>query len=356
MDRRKTVRLISAVMSMILCLGLFSGCTNDSGKTTEAPSPQPSQSVNQTASTSETTAPTESVSNSENTTESQTETSGTTEKATEKATEKTTEAKTTAATTAKAEMSKKAKESLKALRKSIGKKEKAVGIAFIGYVNDKNSRKQIRSFIKKSDTAKAYPFISEIPSADYSVNGGAELYTIVPQNEKATVTVYKSKPKDNGKYKDDTKNPLYKGKPGEAVILCCNISEIYSDVYVTVTNGSEKVGIRPFLSLENGRLPKSKKFFDFSVYGEEREVTDLDVQIGYEILSGADEVRYYMNKGMSLLYMNEHNKIDGRDCMIYALGTEKEDRFVREFYYGVCDNLIYAYDASTDSWSVLGSG
>lgn len=29
---------------------------------------------------------------------------------------------------------------------------------------------------------------------------------------------------------------------------------------------------------------------------------------------------------------------------------EYDGQFVREFYYGVCDNFMYSYDAVNDSW------
>ena len=46
--------------------------------------------------------------------------------------------------------------------------------------------------------------------------------------------------------------------------------------------------------------------------------------------------------------------IEGRPCLLFALGTDSEDQFVRERYYGVCDNLVYSYDAISDTWSTVG--
>ena len=48
--------------------------------------------------------------------------------------------------------------------------------------------------------------------------------------------------------------------------------------------------------------------------------------------------------------------IGGCPCLLFVLGTDGEEQFVRERYYGVCDNLIYAYDAVNDTWTLHGMG
>ena len=88
---------------------------------------------------------------------------------------------------------------------------------------------------------------------------------------------------------------------------------------------------------------------------EQVDTEDKNVQIARELLTEADEVRKRMSQGMTLLYTGEHQTIDGRDCFIFALGTEHDGQFVREYLYGVCDNLIYTYDAIADSWTTLAS-
>ncbi len=83
---------------------------------------------------------------------------------------------------------------------------------------------------------------------------------------------------------------------------------------------------------------------------------ETGIRIATELLCGTDEVSYYLGLGMSVQYTGEHEVIDGHDCWIFALGTEHDGQFVRELYYGVCDNIIYSYDAVSDAWSVLGAG
>lgn len=71
--------------------------------------------------------------------------------------------------------------------------------------------------------------------------------------------------------------------------------------------------------------------YDFSIYGGEIGVQD------------------YINSGMSVQYTGETEIIEGKPCMVFALDTDRDDQFVRESYYAVCDNLVYSYDAEGDA-------
>lgn len=86
---------------------------------------------------------------------------------------------------------------------------------------------------------------------------------------------------------------------------------------------------------------------------EQIDTADKDVQIAHELLSEVGQVREHMAQGMILLYTGERQTVEGRNCLIFALGTDRDEQFVREYLYGVCDNLIYTYDAINDVWTVL---
>lgn len=88
--------------------------------------------------------------------------------------------------------------------------------------------------------------------------------------------------------------------------------------------------------------------YDFSIYGGEGGVQD-DVSIAYGVLLEYDEMQDYINSGMSVQYTGETEVIEGKPCMVFALGTDRDDQFVRERYYAVCDNLVYSYDAEGDA-------
>lgn len=238
---------------------------------------------------------------------------------------------------------------LTALQKKINYYSKGVGVAFIGYVNSQSTEVDLRDCVANSETGKAYP---DLVHAPLYMTEGQELYAIVPPNDKGTIIVYPSMISEDGEYADDKSSPLCIGEPGEVLLLRCNLSEIYSNVLIAVTDGGGAMDFRPSLSMENGHLQEIAGVYDFSVY----EITpdERSVQIAAEILLEADEVKFAVEHGMKIMYTETTQMIEGRTCLLFALGTDREGQFVRERYYGVCDNLIYVYDAVSDTWAALG--
>lgn len=239
--------------------------------------------------------------------------------------------------------------SLTALQKKINYNGKGAGVAFIGYVDSESSEVDLRTYYASSETGKAYPDLADAP---LYMAEGQELYAIIPPNDKGTIMVYPSTMTDDGEYAEDKSNPLCIGEPGEVLLLRCNLSETYSNVLITVTDGGGALDFRPSLSMENGHLQEIAGVYDFSIYEETPD--ERSVQIATEILLEADEVKDAVEHGMKIMYTGNTQMIEGRTCLLFALGTEREDQFVRERYYGVCDNLIYVYDAASDAWAVLG--
>ena len=241
------------------------------------------------------------------------------------------------------------KTALTALRQKINYHSKGAGVAFIGYVESGSSEIDLRAYYASSKTGKAYPDLGHAP---LYMADGQELYAIIPPNDKGTITVYPSTMTDDGEYADDKSNPLCIGEPGEALLLRCNLSEIYANVLIAVTDGGGALDFRPSLSMENGHLQEIAGVYDFSIYEETPD--ERSVQIATEILIEADEVKDAIEHGMKIMYTGETQMIEGRTCLLFVLGTDNGEQFVRERYYGVCDNLIYVYDAVSDTWEVLG--
>ena len=153
---------------------------------------------------------------------------------------------------------------LAALREEINQ-NRNIGAAFIGYVHSQSTEEELFRYLSESETGREYSFLSDAPIV---MTEGQELYAIVPPNEAGTITVYPSGITEYGEYADDKSNPLYTGKPGEAVVVMCNLSEIYSNVLVTVTDGGGAMDFRPALSMEDGQLAETPGVYDFSVYEE----------------------------------------------------------------------------------------
>lgn len=246
---------------------------------------------------------------------------------------------------------------LSKLQKTILDNKEAVGIAYIGYVGHEANEKEVLNFVKNSQYADKYDFLCESPLVNA---GGAELYAVVIADVKYSASVYRAEITDNGEYSVKTDDALYNysGNGIDYFLLRCNESEIHSNVSLYFKKGNDSFSVFPMLSGMDGHLV-AEKFYDFSVYTDHvnnSEPEDRNVEIAREILSESQEVQYYINKGMSAQYTGEIRGIDGRPCWIFALGTDRDDQFVRERYYGVCDNLIYFYDTLNDKWEVLGRG
>lgn len=236
-----------------------------------------------------------------------------------------------------------------ALQKKIAQSGSAVAVAFIGYVDSESSEADLRAYVAGSETGKEYPSLS---SAPLYMAEGQELYAIIPPNDKGTIIVYPSMITEDGEYADDKSNPLHVGEPGEPLLLRCNLSEIYSNVLIAATDGGGAMDFRPSLSMENGHLQEIAGVYDFSTYEEMPD--ERSIQIATELLLETEEVKQAVMQGMKVMYTGDTQWIEGRPCLLFALGTDSEEQFVRERYYGVCDNLVYSYDAISDTWSTVG--
>lgn len=234
------------------------------------------------------------------------------------------------------------------LQKKIAQSGSAVAVAFIGYVDSESSEADLRTYVAGSETGKEYPSLS---SAPLYMAEGQELYAIIPPNDKGTIIVYPSMITEDGEYADDKSNPLHVGEPGEPLLLRCNLSEIYSNVLIAATDGGGAMDFRPSLSMENGHLQEIAGVYDFSTYEEVPD--ERSIQIATELLLETEEVKQAVMQGMKVMYTGDTQWIEGRPCLLFALGTDSEEQFVRERYYGVCDNLVYRYDAVSDTWSTV---
>lgn len=236
------------------------------------------------------------------------------------------------------------------LQSSIAEQNAMLGVAFFGYVDSESDEKAVRQFVNDSALASAYPFLKEL---DEVVIEGSELYVFVPAGKNAVITVYYAEISEDGSYIDRKDSPLYTGDAGEAVVVRCNLSEIYSNVLISVKDGTNTLEYHPMLSMKDGHVATESGCYDFTDY----EMTEEELaQNASDLLTATDEVRDALERGMKLLYTGDIQVIDGQQCLLFALGTEHEEQFVREQLYAVSDDQIYAYSAVTDSWEPLSAG
>ena len=240
--------------------------------------------------------------------------------------------------------------SLELLQDEIMQSGNKVGLAFLGYVDSQSSEVDLRDYIMYSDAGSKYPFL--LMSGLLMVEG-QELYVIVPPDETTSITVYASGVNEWGEYVDDTSMPLGENWPGEPLLLQCNLSEIYANVLVVVNDGSETIAFRPSLSMEDGHLVEIPGVYDFSIYPNVPD--ESDVSSAMDRLVQLEEIDAAMKRGMKLLYTGDVQMVAGQNCLLFALGTDTGDQFVREFYYAVSDNYIFTYDAVNDMWYTYGT-
>lgn len=221
-----------------------------------------------------------------------------------------------------------------------------VGVAFLGYVDSGSSEVDLRDYMYQSELGSTYYFL---PMSWLLMYEGQELYAIVPANENTTVTIYASGITEWGEYADDTSMPLHVGLPGEPVVVMCNLSEIYSNVLITVSDGANSIDFHPMLSMEDGHLAETPGVYDFSLYLDMPD--EATVQLATERLMQMEEVRAAMQQGMVLLNTDIVRRIGGHNCLLFSLGTDHEDHYVSEILLAVSDEFIFIYDPIYDVWN-----
>ena len=250
-----------------------------------------------------------------------------------------------------------ADENLAILQDIIRENECQAGMAFLGYTYEGAEAAEILEYTRQGEVAAAYPFLQDGTVVDA---GGYEIYAVVPGDD-CRVSVYPAQPTEEGEYLDDLNAPYYTGKENEIIILRCNVSEIHSNVMVSVQKQNMSVQYHPMVSLKDGHLAAEAYCYDFSIYYDWDEYQSecdfsLDINIARDLIAQTDEVSYYLGLGMSLWYTGTEEYIEGRNCPVFVIGTDHEEHFTKEHYYAVGDNVVYYYDSLRDAWLLLGAG
>ena len=137
-----------------------------------------------------------------------------------------------------------ADENLVILQDIIRENECQAGMAFLGYTYEGADAAEILEYTRQGEVAAAYPFLQDGTVVDA---GGYEIYAIVPGDD-CRVSVYPAQPTEEGEYLDDLNAPYYTGKENEIIILRCNVSEIHSNVMVSVQKQNMSIQYHPKVS------------------------------------------------------------------------------------------------------------
>lgn len=227
-----------------------------------------------------------------------------------------------------------------------------VGIAFVGYIDSELPEADIRKFLESSKTFNIYSYLDK---ANLVCQVGSELYALTPL-EGYSITVYPTEVNEDGENIADRSAPLYCGKSGESIVLRCNLSEIYSNALISVTNGSETVEFWPMLSMMDGHMITPDKCHDLSIY---QTAWDELVNEAYENLLSTFEIKDHVDMGMTLRCTDEITELgNGMEGLVFALGTDHEDQFVNEkFYaYDIENGYKFYLDPMTGEWEILAEG
>ena len=153
-------------------------------------------------------------------------------------------------------------ENLAILQDIIRENECQAGMAFLGYTYEGAETAEILEYTRQGEVAAAYPFLQNGTVVDA---GGYEIYAIVPGDD-CRISVYPAHPTEEGEYLDDLNAPYYMGQENEIIILRCNVSEIHSNVMVSVQKQNMSVQYHPMVSLKDGHLVAETHCYDFSIY------------------------------------------------------------------------------------------
>ena len=250
-----------------------------------------------------------------------------------------------------------AEENLAILQDIIRENECQAGMAFLGYTYETADTSEILEYTRQEELAAAYPFLQDGTVVDA---GGYEIYAIVPGLD-CKISIYPAQITEEGEYLEDLNNPWYMGQKNEVIILRCNMSEIFSNVMVSVQKQNMSAQYHPMVSLKDGHLAAEAYCYDFSIYYDWAEYQSeydfsLDINIARDLIAQTDEVSYYLGLGMSLWYTGTEEYIEGRNCPVFVIGTDHEEHFTKEKYYAAGDNVVYYYDPLGDAWLLLGAG
>ena len=85
-----------------------------------------------------------------------------------------------------------------------------------------------------------------------------EFYLVIPKYSDMEVSIYRNE------LETDEKRLVYKAAQTEPFIVQCNVSDIFSDITISLSRGEEQASFSPYLSLEDGKVRAGEKGLDIT--------------------------------------------------------------------------------------------
>ena len=146
---------------------------------------------------------------------------------------------------------------LSALRQEAAAADCPCAVAYLNFTFDAADFPAIPDALKET-----CPFLADAVCVDAL---GEDVYAIVPTDSNARLSVYRCELNEAGEMVVQGKS-ICDVSGGGVVLLRCNISDIYRNTLVRVTDGSgQGFDFSPFLSLKDGRLGTTG-VYDFTEY------------------------------------------------------------------------------------------
>lgn len=164
-------------------------------------------------------------------------------------------------------MSQEAQNSVTLFRQDLKGDNGELGVCLLGYSGNYSGvfMSEVLKNIREQYQDEA--FMRELTRCKVVAQPGEEVYLLVPASNNFTISVYEviwgSDTADGMPQRGEL---LYKGEPGEMVIVRGNESDIVSNLEISVRANGRDLVYSPSLSLENGKVQTQNKVVDFTRY------------------------------------------------------------------------------------------
>ena len=223
------------------------------------------------------------------------------------------------------------------------------GVALLGFSDSVLPQEYITLLVNGTDYEEKYPFLAEIPDEQVIDCAGTEVYAIVPVDDTWAITIYPVGMASTGESLVDWSNPIFQGEPGDPVIIRCNVSDLFANTLISMTDGPNSFEFSPTLSLDDGHLSDCDGCLDFSIY-ESLYAVDGQVDEAFEWLLCTAEVQLGIDQGMDVFFLGDRIIIDSEEYLLFYMGFNEDDALETGKTYAVQPPKILVYQPETDSW------
>lgn len=141
------------------------------------------------------------------------------------------------------------------VRQAMIETSNAAAVAYLGYFDQEFE--DLGAYLEEKGFLEEYPFIADIPYANYIMLEGDELYCIVPADEDANIRVYEWVIDESNDYEGAPGRLVYENHCGVPFLLKGNMSDTMPNMMIEITDSTRgTLEYVPFVSMMDGTLEK----------------------------------------------------------------------------------------------------